>query len=171
MGRGFRAKRSQRNVEEILLPNLEDPAHLIKDIDDRPEPVGFGFIGRHWQPRVRYSGTYDAAWTKNRCPLLPEDFDNAYFNGAHPRMVSKQFLLGNEPVELIGASAKGPLRFTLPERKPHVSVSIGEVHSALELNFDTLLIEPDVSRISMVWRGSLDIYNRIYKVKKIEVAA
>lgn len=171
VGRGFRAKKSKASIEEIFLPNLEAPAHLIGNIDDRPEPVGFGFVGRHWQPRVRYAGTYDEAWTKNRCPLLPEDFDNRYFNGAHPRLVSSRFLEGNEPVEVFGASLKGLLRFTLPGRRPTVSVSIEEERSVLELNFDTLLIEPDASRISMVWRGSRDIYNRLYKVKKIEVAA
>lgn len=171
IGRGFAAKKSKRNIEEIVLPNLEDPAHLIKDVDDRPEPVGFGFIGRHWQPRVSYVGTYDEAWKKNRCPLLPDDFDERYFNGAHPRLVSKRPLQGNEPVEVIGASPHGPLRFTLPGTKPNASVLFGEERVSLELSFDTLVIEPDESRLTMVWRGSWDVYNQLYKVKKIEIAA
>jgi len=171
VGRGFRAKKSKQEIEGMLIPNLEDPAHLIRDIDHRPEPVGFGFIGRHWQPRMSFAGTYDEAWMKNRCPLLPDDFDDRYFNGAHPKLVSRQYLQGNEPVEVLNASVKGMLRFSLPGDRPDVVVTIAEEDNSLQMNFDTLIIEPDEKRVMMVWRGTMDIYNRLYQVKKIEVMA
>lgn len=171
VGRGFRAKKSKQNIEGILLPNLEDPALLIRDIDHRPEPVGFGFIGRHWQPRLKYAGTYDEVWMKNRCPLLPEDFNDCYFNGAHPKLVSRQYLQENDPVEVLNASANGSLRFSLPGDRPGAAVTIEEEQTPLQMVFDTLMIEPDENRVVMVWRGSMDIYNRIYQVKKIEVIA
>ena len=40
-------------------------------------PAGFGPVARHWQPRVRYAGSYDDAWSRDRDPLLPRDFDRA----------------------------------------------------------------------------------------------
>lgn len=169
VGRGFLAKKSKLKIKEVLLPNIEDPTNLIGDLHDHPAPAGFGFIGRHWQPRVGYAGTYDQKWTDTTCPLLPEDFDERYFNGAHPRLIGKGFLQGNEPVEVINASSKGLLRFSLPGESPTVSVTMGKEQVRLEMSFDTLIIEPDENRIVMIWRGSSDIHNRMYQVKNVEV--
>ena len=75
VGVGFRA--SPRHFEEGLkLPNLEDPAtEPLRDFGQKVVPAGFGFISPHWQPRARYGGTYDEAWSKTRKPMLPKDFD------------------------------------------------------------------------------------------------
>lgn len=41
-------------------------------------------MGRSWQPRLRYAGTYDQHWMDERLPFLPEDFDLRYFQSAPP---------------------------------------------------------------------------------------
>ncbi len=171
VGRGFLAKKSKLKIKDVLLPNIEDPANLIGDLHDRPAPAGFGFVARHWQPRSGYAGTYDKKWTDITCPLLPKDFDERYFSGAHPRLIGKGFLQGNEPVEVINASSKGLLRFSLPGECPIVVVTIGKAETRPEMKFDTLIIEPDENRIVMVWRGTIDIHNRMYQVKRVEVKA
>jgi hypothetical protein len=48
----------------------------------RPSPAGFGPIACHWQPRVGFAGTYGDAWVANRLPLLPDDFDDRFFQSA-----------------------------------------------------------------------------------------
>src|SRR4051794_17261622 len=40
----------------MSLPNIEDLRARIASPWDRPAPVGFGPIGRHWQPRAAYAG-------------------------------------------------------------------------------------------------------------------
>lgn len=87
MGTGFRA--SPRHFEDGLkLPNLEDPEYPLRDFGQKMAPVGFGFMSPDWQPRARYAGTYDEAWTKTRKPLLPKDFDRRFFNAAAPGLVA-----------------------------------------------------------------------------------
>jgi len=168
VGTGYRAKRTQQ-VEGIRLPNLEDPRQLIGDWTDRPEPAGFGFIGRDWEPRRGYAGTYNEAWTKTRSPLLALDFNERYYQGAHPSMVSQSFLNGDEVIEGEHLSSKGPFRYKLPGVHPKVAVSIGVRLENVAAQFDTLIIEPDFFRVILIWRGRLRVHRRLYSVKSVEV--
>jgi hypothetical protein len=169
VGRGFIAKQSGREVGDVLLPNIEDPRSLIKTSEDRPQPAGFGWIGRYWKPRVDYAGTADAKWIETRAPLLPEDFNDRYFNGAPPGLIINGFLRGNEPVEVVNASPTGALRFSLPGDFPRVRVVTMTEKTSLDMKFDTLIVEPDEGRVVMVWRGSRDVHNKLYEGMRIEV--
>ena len=51
-------------------PHIEDPAHPIRSARTAPPPAGVGVVGRHWEPRRRYIGTYDRTWQELRAPLL-----------------------------------------------------------------------------------------------------
>lgn len=64
VGTGLLARKTKLEIDGLRLPNLEDPAHLIKKPTDRPKPVGFGPIPPHWFPRAGYAGTYDDQWRK-----------------------------------------------------------------------------------------------------------
>jgi hypothetical protein len=172
VGCGLWARKSRLEPEEVALPNIEDPANPIKGRQDRPRPAGFGFIGRHWQPRLAYAGTYDQNWAEKRSPLLPLDFDERYFHGAHPDLVFNGHLQGGEPVEIIHASPQGSLRFTLPRMRPQVAlISTAMEWTYAEPRFDTLILEPDESRIIAVWRASKLLDNLLHKVAFIRVTA
>ena len=155
VGTGFTARRSTDHLEGLLLPNLEDPAQLISGFKDTPDPAGFGFTGRHWQPRVGFGGTYDDAWQDDRCPFLPDDFDERFFNGAARGLVTKQHLVGGEAVRVVNASAAGELRFSLPRREFDITACIkGEmVESGCVL--DTVIIEPELNRMILTWRATI----------------
>ena len=170
VGCGFMASKSRRDAEQIPLPNIEDPRALIQTAQDRPQPAGFGFIGRHWQPRVTLAGTYDKKWMEERSPLLPLDFNERYFNGAHPDLIYGKYLQGGEPVEIVNASPGGPLRFFLPGKKPGIEiVSTSLERIRLEPVFDTLLLEPDQSRFVITWRASKTVYRELHKVACVRV--
>lgn len=172
MGTGLLARKSTLDCSEVALPNMEDPAALISGRNDRPAPVGFGFIGRHWKPRVAYAGTYDASWEEERGPLLPEDFDPRYYNGAHPDLVLPGRLAGEEPVDLQNASPEGRLRFSLPRVDLRVvSVSNTWEPTDVEMSADTLVLEPDESRMTIVWRGSQPAHGRLTKIAMVKVRA
>lgn len=169
-GRGLVAKKSKEALDGVPLPNLEDPNDLIKDWDDEPKPVGFGFYSRSAAPRSGYLGTYDDKWREERSPDPPEDFRFDYYNAAHPDLQVEGYLKGGEEVELVNLTPEGRAQFQLPglhlsvgvtrtdefdiddtedEKPAQPSITTEEV----QLNLDTLCLMPDERRFYMVWRG------------------
>jgi hypothetical protein len=123
VGTGYIGKKRKAAIHHKRLPNLEDPKHLIRSWRSKPKPVGFGFYGRGWYPRVKYAGTYDDKYQKERAPKLPRDFSYASYNGAHPDLQVEGYLRGNEEVELVNLSPQPRLRFRLPGVRPKITVS------------------------------------------------
>ncbi|HEY7037549.1 MAG TPA: DUF2169 domain-containing protein, partial [Methylomirabilota bacterium] len=95
VGTGFIGKETSERVKGLRLPNLEDPRNLIHSWDSRPRPVGFGFYGRGWAPRLAYAGTYDDRYRSERHPQPPADFSYRFFNGAHPDLQVEGYLRGD----------------------------------------------------------------------------
>ena len=123
LGTGYIGRKSKESLHGKVLPNLEDPKHLISSWDDHPNPMGFGFFGRGWFPRLSYAGTYDERYQRERAPALPEDFSYLIFNGAHPDLQLKGYLRGDEEVELINLSSQPLLHFQLPGISPRIAIS------------------------------------------------
>lgn len=126
-------------------------------------PRGLGVIAKPWQPRLARAGTFDDRWLAERWPNMPEDFDMAYWNGAHPDMQCA-YLFGGEVVELwnlVPSSAPGVTleggrhlcRFTVPD----VGVAARVTNTSGEkawgaLAIDTLIVDLEEMRLSLVWR-------------------
>lgn len=117
-GRGFIGKKSPKCIHGKSAPNLENPGALVHSWSTKPKPVGFGFYGRGWMPRLKYAGTYDEKYRKERAPKTPMDFSYAFYNGAHPELQVEGHLRGDEPVELSNLSPAGELHFSLPAARP-----------------------------------------------------
>jgi hypothetical protein len=165
VGTGFAV--SGRNATGLRLPNIEDPKNLISSWADRPPPAGFGAIASHWQPRVRFAGTYDEHWMKNRKPLLAEDLDDRYFQCAPADQQATEFLRGNEPVVLHRLTRCGRLTFSLPKVylgfETHFYDGHREVHKNRKLH--SVILEPDCPRVSLVWHSALPCH---FKVQKLD---
>jgi hypothetical protein len=82
IGVGFHKNPDAQSIEGRPLPNLEHPRKPMRAWSDTPPPVGYGSVGRNWQPRIKFAGTYDERWRAERFPFLPEDFDPQYFQSA-----------------------------------------------------------------------------------------
>ncbi|APR88054.1 putative exported protein [Minicystis rosea] len=82
-------------------PMIEDPANLMASVRTSPPPAGLGAIGRHWEPRRSFLGTYDASWLKERAPLLPLDHDDRANLCASPGLTAVPPLVGGEDVALL----------------------------------------------------------------------
>jgi hypothetical protein len=181
VGRGFIGEKQKKESGDVLLPNLEDPKNLIKSWKDRPKPVGFGFYGRAWMPRVKYMGTYDEKWRKERSPDPPEDFRFDYYNAAHPDLQVNGYLKGDEEVRLVNLSPNGESRFRLPGITPSVTViksdefgeeilEEDELKEEITMNLDTLCLIPDRLVFYQVWRGICHIDDLTSsEIKEIEV--
>ncbi|MCL2725810.1 MAG: DUF2169 domain-containing protein [Polyangiaceae bacterium] len=165
VGRGFAVKKG--HLQDVPLPNIETPDRLLRAWDDRPPPAGFGAIASHWQPRVSYAGTYDERWMKERQPLLPDDFDETFYQCAPRDQQAPSFLVGGEPVACMNLSPGGTLRFSLPRVHPGFETRFydgsREFHKLRKLH--TVILEPDHPRVSLVWHSALPCH---FKGEKLE---
>lgn len=128
--------------------------------------AGLGPLARHWLARRAYAGTYDEAWERDvreglERRLPPDyalDFDLRFFQCAHPSLVSAQHLRGDERLELMGL-VEGAETFAthLPGVSVCASVSSGRPPwRELRLPLDTVHVDLDARRVSLVWRLSVD---------------
>ncbi len=156
VGVGFRASNGKFE-EGLRAPNLEDPARPFKGWGDRPPPTGVGFTAGHWEPRVKYAGTYDKKWQEERAPLLPRDFNRRFLNAAAPGLVVSGYLRGDEGVVAAGVSPTGGASFKLPGvAPPSVQVAhAGRDDATIALALDTVILDTDAGKLFLLWRGEL----------------
>lgn len=165
VGTGFAVNKS--HLDGIAVPNVEYPNQLLNSWTDRPPPAGLGAIASHWQPRAGFAGTYDDKWMTTRQPLLPEDFDERFYQCAPVDQQAPEFLRGGEPVALLNLAPGGDLRFMLPKIYLGFDTRFHdgsrEIHKGRKLH--TVIIEPDFPRVSLVWHSALPCH---FKVQKLE---
>ncbi|MCP4349976.1 MAG: DUF2169 domain-containing protein [Desulfobacterales bacterium] len=169
VGCGFKVKKGEKEIEGLKLPNIENPGNLINNWKDRPVPTSFGYIAPSWEPRSRFVGTYDEAWQKNRAPYLPEDFDPRFFNCAHPDLITDGYLQGGEDVVIKNASPKGIIKFNLPKIGFEIAFYIDGKEKVGYPNLDTLILEPDDDRFSMIWRVIEECDKKALKIQIIDI--
>lgn len=142
-----------KKSKTIPAPQIDDPLNPVTLFGRVYPPQGFGIITKAWKQRLDLAGTYDDAWLETRWPELPEDFDMSYWNGAHPDM-QISYLKGDEEVTLANLTPSGSFKFRLPGHKPILSGTCtnGRI-LPVPANLDTLIIEPDAMKVSLVWRA------------------
>jgi hypothetical protein len=171
VGMGF--VRDPATLTDRPAPNIEDPQFLISSYKTRPPPAGIGPIGRHWEPRRRYAGTYDKAWTELRMPLPPEDFDDRFNICASPGLHSDVALVGGEPVSLLNlVPGGGGTRFSLPSVRPEIEFKVaGRETQTMTPHLDTVIIDaldigPDEPlAVELVWRAHIKAPKRMKDVR------
>jgi hypothetical protein len=158
VGCGFRTRWCDQE-QSVRVPNIERPDQRIHNFDDRPAPIGFGFLGPNWQPRLALAGTYDEAWVQSRMPLLPQDFDPAFFNAAPEDQIVPGYLSGDEQVVVIGAAPEGRLAFQLPGiGSPRFDVELrGAGIRTLTPALDTVVVDAEARTVSLLWRAELPV--------------
>jgi uncharacterized protein YjbI with pentapeptide repeats len=125
---------------------------------DEKGPAGFGSIPMMWPVRLRWFGTYDMRWYKQRYPFFAEDFDPAAFQAA-PRLQQLDHIRGDEPFVLEGMHPEHRVvSGTLPgltARAYAVGPSPdGGIFQEVPLRLDTVFFDLEQMTISLVWRGS-----------------
>lgn len=126
---------------------------------DSVSPAGFGPVDTTWTPRRERAGTYDEAWARRKKPLLPDDYDDLYASCAPADQQVHTMLRGGEPVELLGLTDEGVLRFTLPSVRLDFSTRFGRKRVAHEGALATVLLLSD-RRFSLIWQTSLSVASR-----------
>lgn len=153
-------------AEHISAPQIESPDDPIREFGKQYEPQGFGVITKAWLPRRQLAGTADDAFAQSE-KWLPEDFDFAFWNGAHPDL-QIPWLKGGECIELMNlfpVNTKGMkadkdgnqiVRIIIPEAKPYLFVKLedGGIVPA-DLKIDTVLIDTEDNTVSLTYRTVL----------------
>ncbi len=161
VGRGACAVTTERGTTRPL-PNLEDPARLIRSPSDAPAPAGAFPIHPAWPQRIRKAGSYDRAWLKTRWPWFPDDFDWGYFNAAPESQQINGYWRGDEEVTLRGMHPEhAELRARLPGLRARCFLELrrGDAleFTAVALNLDTITVDAEELRAVCLWRGLVDV--------------
>lgn len=170
VGKGFAGRKTRAEMEGMALPNLECPSQLIQSMEEVPSPACFGPVAAHWQPRVELAGTYDETWQQTRAPYLPADYQPAFMNSAHPDLIYPGYLQGGEMVSIRGMHPSGEISFQLPQIRLHNRITVSNAEHSSAFNLETLLLEPNQLRLSMVWRAALPCDKKMLNIQQIFIS-
>jgi hypothetical protein len=126
-------------------------------------------MGRAWQPRPKFAGTYDQNWIDNIFPFLPADFDERYYQSAPPDQ-QIDFPNGGEAIVLLNLTPRGQTTFKLPTISVPVTFHLrnGERNVKTAV-IDTIILEPDLERFMLVWRTSRILKQNAFEISRVEV--
>jgi hypothetical protein len=168
-GRGFHRHLVSEWVHESPLPNTEELNNPVTRPDGDYAPMSFGTIGRHWESRVGFAGTYDQHWIDKVAPFLPADFDEQYYQCA-PADQQLALPRGEQTVTLANLTPDGRRTFVLPHLEAPVIVfpkkGERETYTAYP---DTILIEPDLERVTMTWRVARPLRRNLFEIAQVLV--
>jgi hypothetical protein len=169
VGRGFIANLNDPSFDGKPLPNTEEIDRPVDRGDGHYKPMSYGPIGRNWEPRVRFAGTYDQEWQDNVFPFLPADFDERFYQSA-PADQQLALPIGSPEVVLSNLTPDGVRRFSLPdfEAPVHVFPKRGQ-RADLKATLDTILIEPDLERLMMTWRVAWPLRKNMHEIAQMLV--
>jgi hypothetical protein len=180
-GRGYLIEATREALDQLQLPNLEDPQDLLSPQrlaagsigrwPHMPLPQSFNWVDHGWFPRIAYFGVvpdhdqlaspiaevqrgFAPAGLLDVKPVV-EKFDFRCANGASLGL-QFPYLAGNEEIELENLHPTKPLlKFRLPGVRPKLWTDgrKGKLNETSAV-VHAVLIEPDRDRVSIVWRGA-----------------
>lgn len=146
-------------------PQWQLRAHPVTGINTEVPLAGLGPVARMWSARKRFAGTYDAAWEERLRrdaetglhPDYPADFDARFFQCAHPALVAREHLRGDERIRLLGlVPEREAMELSLPDIRPRARLfgpdTAGEERP---MALDTVHVDLDGSRVHLCWRIAL----------------
>ncbi|MEQ9317746.1 MAG: DUF2169 domain-containing protein [Polyangiaceae bacterium] len=173
IGRGKVADSAARAGQPA--PQIEDPYHLLSNLDTEPAPAGVGAIGRHWMPRRKYAGSYDEIWQQTRAPLPPIDLDDRHHLCATPDLSTDKLLKSGETVKLYNLlPGGGGVEFALPVVHLEIAFDVkGRERAIFAPHLDTVILDlletsdEKPPAVEMVWRASVRAPRRLRDARVI----
>lgn len=163
VGRGV--ARDTSALVDRAASQLDHPEHPAGSRS--PVPAGFGPIHRHWQPRIRFAGTYNEEWQRARMPLLPADFDSRFHVCVPEDQWSPRPLRGDEPFEVLGTTPDGLWRFVLPRKAVGFSSVVLGKRTEHRTYLDTVLIDADSKRVELTYRAAIAAPRKLEMLDRI----
>ncbi|MGQ7846628.1 DUF2169 family type VI secretion system accessory protein [Granulosicoccus sp. 3-233] len=169
IGIGFHKSIDATLVDGSPAPSTEEPGIPVLHPNGVYRPMSLGPIARGWSPRIDYAGTYDDDWMDERFPFLPQDFDTRFYQST---LEDQQcdYLVGGEIVRLTNLTPQGHCEFTVPVLEVPVCFFRRKSQRLLvKAVIDTLVIEPDEQRFSLVWRTRLPLRRNLFEVPEVRI--
>jgi hypothetical protein len=170
VGIGFHKHLRKEWVDGKPLPLTEESGQSVTDTTGAYRPMSFGPVGRHWQPRSAFAGTYDEEWLDKHFPFLPPDFDEQYFQAAPLDQQVPIDAFGNGPTEVVlsNLTPEGTTRFTIPNlvAPVHVFPRRGE-REDYQATLDTIVIEPGKQRFTLSWRVARPLKKSMHEIGQL----
>ncbi|MDQ1815668.1 DUF2169 domain-containing protein [Massilia sp. CCM 9210] len=118
-------------------------------------PAGFGFWPENAVHRSKHSGTFDDAWLRERSPDLPTDFNPRFYNAAHPELQLVRAPQAGTAIRLVHLARQAIIDCTFPALALAVQArtAAGHMPAPTAMTADTIIIEPDHDRLSIIWRA------------------
>jgi uncharacterized protein YjbI with pentapeptide repeats len=170
-GKGYRKEDTSSGKNRRLLPNIEAPDSLIASPRSRPQPAGFGPLGRMWAQRFTRLGTYKGTWLKERWPWFPTDFDWGHFNAAPTEMQFETYLRGDEELYFENLHPEYPqYESRLPGLRVRCFINTSAERDTEQDRFDevsmvldTLWVDMEAEKLVLVWRGWTEVLSEDYE--------
>lgn len=168
-GRGFHKHLQADWLDGTPLPNTEELGTPVTEPDGSYRPMSFGIVARHWEPRVRYAGTYDKHWQDEVLPFLPSDFSDEYFQAA-PADQQLRLPIGEQAVRLLNLTPGGICAFVLPHFEAPIQIFPKKgPREELSAVADTIVIEPDLQRVMVTWRVARPLRRNMFEIAEVLV--
>lgn len=164
-GIGHAGARSADPLALTEAANVTRPDQAIRTPEDRPEPAGFGVVARHWQPRVGLAGTFDEAWVATQFPLPPRDLDPRHHQCAPLDQQSPEVRPG-ATVVLVNMTPEGRWEFRVPRLAAPLRLFRDDRMEEAEFRPDTLVIEPELRRVTLKARMAFVTDRRAPKLRE-----
>lgn len=143
---------------QYMAPQIEDRAVPIESASEEYVPQGLAPIHPAWRFRQQYAGTYDKDWIDTQHPFLPPDFDYHFYNCAHPDMIFKPYLQGNEIIQLANLHPHHKqMHFALPNKHWGTVASYkngSTVRSAMVLDGVHFELLQTIPKVRITWRAA-----------------
>ena len=168
VGVGFHLNSDDSAVLGAPLPNLERIDEPVRSWSDKPQPIGFGPVGRGWRPRIGFAGTYDQRWMDETLPFLPVDFDERYFQSA-PTDQQLTTLSGGTTFGCVHMSSRGRFVARLPSLRVPLRFLFSDRIESRMVTADTLILEPSDARLILLGRASVALPRQFTALREIRV--
>ena len=198
LGCGFALSNTKTAVENLPLPNIEDPNDLLTperlcigayaNWKNQPLPAGFGWYPKTWMARAKYAGimpadrAFEQEMRQEYAKLLSadqratylkhgiRDMDFSFFQGAS-RGLAMPYLAGNEEIWTENLSPDGRVHFALPAEAPQIGLDIGNGVQTPPTQLQTVMIHMEERQLDLVWRCAVPYPGRDWlpEMQKMEV--
>lgn len=167
VGRGFRTD---------AMPNLEVPGDHALKYTAEAQPAGFAPIPPSWPQRSSKLRGADGQWRRHRWPWLPEKFDYTFFNATAPDQWIDGYFKGNESLRFENMHPEHAVYTArLPGMRARCFVTKRQGNDdsqpanlcEVPLSLDTLWVDMDQEKLSLVWRGRTPVQS--VKLRDIEM--
>ncbi len=155
----------ETDTETHVLPNVEDPRHLLVTKGDKAPAASLAPWDPLWPHHFeKKMGTYDKDWVQKNGFSLADDIDLSLFNVAAPDQRVKGFFEGTEEIRVEHMHPeKRVLETTLPGFRArslvrfHASYDPTQRLVDVRLSLDTIHVFPHRERVIVFFRGIVEI--------------